>query len=117
MGMYEIPRNVKGEGRILMIFSLKSLLYSLGGVGIGLIFYLILKAVNLGIIGLIIAGILALIGFVAGTCKMPEIESIKFTKYTAGENIDEIIKRAIKFKLKKNRIYVYAKEETEDGDK
>ena len=43
MGTYNLPRNVKGEGRILFIFTTKSLIYSAVGVGVGLIFYLIFK--------------------------------------------------------------------------
>ncbi len=31
MGTYNIPRNVKGEGRILFIFSGKSLIYTMIG--------------------------------------------------------------------------------------
>ena len=61
--------------------------------------------------------IFALIGFLAGTFKIPRVDSIPFTRNTAGENIDEIIKRAIKFKLKKNKIYVYAKEEKDNVNK
>lgn len=117
MGMYEIPRNVKGEGRILMIFSLKSLLWTFGGAAFGFIFYLLFKIIGLGTVGLVIVGIFALIGFAIGTLKMPAIESIKMTRQTEGEYLDEVIKRAIKFKLKKNRIYVYAKEEKEDAIK
>ena len=43
MGTYNVPRNVKGEGRILFIFSTKSLIYTVVGAGIGLIFYIIFK--------------------------------------------------------------------------
>ena len=43
MQSYEIPRNYKGEGRILYIFSTKGLIYTAAGIGIGLIFYVILK--------------------------------------------------------------------------
>jgi len=52
-----------------------------------------------------------LIGFVIGTFKIPEIPGLKFTEKTGGENIDNIIKRAITFKMKKRRIYIYTKEE------
>ena len=41
MGTYNLPRNVKGEGRILFIFSGKSFLYSIIGGGVGLLFYLL----------------------------------------------------------------------------
>ena len=42
MRTYEIPRNYKGEGRILFIFSTKALIYTVIGAAIGLIFYLYL---------------------------------------------------------------------------
>ena len=38
MGTYNLPRNVKGEGRILFIFTGKSFIYAIAGGGIGLIF-------------------------------------------------------------------------------
>ena len=41
MGTYNVPRNVKGEGRILFIFTPKSLIYTVIGVAIGLLFYFI----------------------------------------------------------------------------
>ena len=40
MGTYNLPRNVKGEGRILFIFSSKSFLYTIIGGAVGLLFYL-----------------------------------------------------------------------------
>lgn len=52
-----------------------------------------------------------IIGFSIGTFKIPESSSFEITKKAGGSNIDEIIVRAIKFKKKKNRIYVYTKEE------
>jgi hypothetical protein len=39
---------------------------------------------------------------------------MKWAKINAGENLDDIIFRAIKFKQKKNKIYVYKGEETDD---
>lgn len=115
MGTYNIPRNVKGEGRILFIFSTKSLIYSVVGVLVGLPFYFILSALKMTLVGFIITGLMALIGFVIGTFKFPEIASLKFTKTVGGENIDDIIKRAIKFKLKGKKIYLYTKEEEKNG--
>ena len=41
MGTYNVPRNVKGEGRILFIFSTKSLITASIGGAVGLIFYFI----------------------------------------------------------------------------
>ena len=97
-----------------MIFSTKSLITTLAVGAIGFIFYLIFSMVGLKTVGLIIVGIFALIGFVIGTCKMPKIETLQVSRQTAGENLDDIIKRAIKFKLKRNKIYVYAKEEKDN---
>ena len=41
MSTHYIPRNVKGEGRFLYIFTTKSLITSAIGAGIGFIFYYI----------------------------------------------------------------------------
>ena len=38
---------------------------------------------------------------------MPEISGLNFTKKVGGENLDDIIKRAIMFKTKGSKIYVY----------
>lgn len=62
-------------------------------------------------IGAGLVGFFGLIGFVIGTFKMPESANFEITKKTGGENIDEVILKAIKFKNKKNRIYLYTKEE------
>ncbi len=111
MGTYNIPRNVKGEGRILFIFSGKSLIYTVIGVGVGLPFYGLFSLMNLHVVGIVAIVITALIGFVIGTFKMPEIGILKFTKTVSGEKIDDIIKRGIMFKKKGSKIYLYTKEE------
>ena len=106
MKSYEIPRNVKGEGRILYIFSTKGLIYTAVGAGIGLIFFFLFKFMGLSFVGLIVTGIFALIGFLIGTLKIPKIEAFEVTKKTSGENLDDILKRYINFKRKKEKIYV-----------
>lgn len=111
VGTYNLPRNVKGEGRILYVFSTKALLYTFVGVLIGFVFYLILNIFGLEMLSYIIIGILGLIGFIIGTFKVPESNAFKITKNAGGENIDDVIKRAVKFKLKRNRVYVYKKQE------
>jgi len=115
MGTYNIPRNVKGEGRILFIFSTKSMIYTAIAAVLGLPFYFIFSAMQTTIVGIIIMAFFGLIGFFIGTFKFPEIGALKFTKTVGGENIDEIIKRAIKFKKRGNRIYLYTKEEKKNG--
>lgn len=111
MGTYNIPRNVKGEGRILFIFSVKSMIYTLIAGVVGLPIYFIFSILGLNLIGVIAIGICALVGFIIGTFKMPEIAALKFTKKVGGENIDDVIKRAIKFKKNGKKIYLYTKEE------
>lgn len=119
MGTYNLPRNVKGEGRILFVFSTKALIYSTIGVVVGLPIYFIFSLLNISIVGIIAILLFALIGFSIATFKVPEISSVEFTKKTGGENIDDVIKRGIKFKMKHNRIYVYdrEKQDTKGGTK
>lgn len=62
MGSYYIPSDkLKGEGRILYIFTTKSLIWTAVGALIGLIFYLIFQIVGLGTVGLVILVVLALV--------------------------------------------------------
>ena len=111
MGTYLIPRDLKGEGRILTVFSYKALLYTVIGLVIGYVFYFIFNLIKLSTVGLISMGIFALIGFSIGTFKMPNTKNFEITKKTGGEKIDDVLIRLIKFKMKKNRIYIYTKEE------
>ncbi len=110
MGTYNIPRNVKGEGRILFVFSTKALIYTGIGALAGGIFYIIFSLLSLNFIGIIFVLAFGLIGFLIGTLKMPSAQKFAITRETGGENIDDIIKRVIKFKMKKDKIYVYTKE-------
>ena len=114
MRTYEIPRNYKGESRILYIFSMKALMYTAIGLVPGIILYFICSLFNATTVGIIATVICGGIGFLIGTFKMPDTRKFKITEKTGGEAIDDIIKRAIKFKRKKNRIYVYMKEETKN---
>ena len=111
MGTYQVPRNVKGEGRILFVFSTKALIYSAIGLGVGFFFVLLFGIINLSIIGYILMLILAVAGFIIGTFKMPDTNAFEITKKTGGENIDDVIKRAIKYKRNGGNIYIYKKPE------
>lgn len=112
MNTYNIPRNVKGEGRILFVFSTKALIYCFVGVAIGFIFNLLFALFDLKMVGYIMMLVFGLIGFIIGTFKIPESSAFELTKKTGGENIDNVIIRAFKFKMKKNRIYIYTKQKT-----
>ena len=114
MNTYFIPRNTKGEGKIFYIFSIKALIYTVVGIAIGAIFYFILNMFGLGMVGIIIMGILALLGFIIATLKIPDTNGIELTRKAGGQSIDEIIIRYFKFKMNKKKIYVYKQEGTED---
>lgn len=114
MQVHEIPRNYKGESRILFIFSVKALMYTGIGAMVGGLFYLILSIIGLKAIGIWFVPFFGVIGFGIGTFKMPDSKKFKITEKTGGEAIDDVIKRWIKFKSQKNKIYVYLKEETKD---
>lgn len=111
MGTYNLPRNVRGEGRILFIFSTKSLITTCVGGAVGLIFYFIFKIFNLTMVGIVITLIFALVGYAIGMFKIPDTNGLEITRKTGGENIDDIIMRYIKFKKNNKKIYVYTKEE------
>lgn len=113
-GPYNIPRNYKGENKILFIFSMKAFLFTIGGVVIALPFYFIFKALKMGMIGLILIVVFGLIGFAAGTFKIPDNANWEFTKKVGGESIDTIFLRWFRFKQKHSRIYVYKEEEAKD---
>ena len=101
MGSYAIPNNkLKGEGRFLVIFTTKSLIFTAAGALLGTPIYLILS------IGLIIIAILAIIGYLTATIKFPQTTG-KVGRYLAGDTLDEIIIKYIKFK-KSRKIYSYA---------
>ena len=110
MGTYNLPRSVKGEGRILFIFTGKSMLYTVIAGAVGLLFYFIFSLLDLTVVGIVLTVIFALIGFIIGTLKMQNIGKFKFTQKTGGENLDDIIKRAIKFKTRGKKIYIYEEE-------
>lgn len=110
MGTYNIPRNLRGETRILIIFSVKSLITTAIGALIGAIFLFIFSLLGLKIVGIIIMAVFALIGYAMGTFKIPTLAGLPFTKKIGGESLDEIIKRYIKFRMNR-KIYTYTKEE------
>lgn len=106
MGTYYIPRNYKGETRILYIFSIKSLITTAIGAAIGAIFFGLFSMLALKKVGIILMAVFAVIGYIIGAVKIPTIVSIPVTKKIGGEPISEIIIRYIKFK-KKRKMYTY----------
>lgn len=95
-----------------MIFTTKSLIASCCGATIGLAFYYFFKVFfGLGAIGLVITLIFAAIGYGITTLKVPETNNFEITRKTGGDRIDDVILRALKFRQKGKRIFVYTKEE------
>lgn len=113
MGTYYIPRNYKGESRILYIFSIKSLITTAIGAGIGSIFMFLFSALALKNIGIIIMGAFAVIGYIIGAVKIPTIANVPVTKKIGGEPISEIIIRYFKFK-KNRKMYTYCQSTKEE---
>lgn len=114
-GPYNIPRNTKGEGRFLYIFSTKALIVTaILGVLAYFIFKLIGNAIGYSTLGIIGAVIFGILGFAITSFKIPDSNNFEITRKAGGEYIDKIIIRFIKFKLKKNKIYMYFTEEKND---
>ena len=110
MATHYIPKNLKGETRILMIFSTHSLVTTAIGLGVGGALFFILSLLKLKAVGVILLLLFALIGFAAGTFKIPKITGLNFTKNIEGDSIDELVIRYAKFKANK-KVYSYTKEE------
>lgn len=106
------------SGRILYIFTRKSFAYTVAFGVVGLAFYYVIGVLlKYKMAGIITAIAVAAIGYAIATFKMPHISKFEITKKTAGEKLDDIILRWLKFKSKNNRIYVlYTEEEKKNGD-
>ncbi len=106
MGTHIIPREVEGEGRILIIFSMWGFIGTLIGIGVGAIFYSIFNAIGATLVGWILLGICALIGFIVGQVKIPKSNAFDLFKKTGGDFVYEVIAKY--FEYKKNRkVYTY----------
>ena len=105
---YMIPRDTKGEGKILMIFSKKSFLWTIGFAFFALItIYPICLIFELSLIGIACVLLFGLIGFGIGSLKMPNSQNFEIFRKTGGENIDEILIRLLKFKKGGKKVYLY----------
>ncbi len=116
MATHNIPRDVKGEGRILFIFTTHSLIFAAAGLVVGLLVSSLIGVIfSQFYVKLIICLIFAAIGYGIATLKIPDSPRFEITRKAGGERIDDVIMRAIKFKAQKRRIYVYTKEEKNNG--
>lgn len=109
MGSYYIPsNNLKGESRILYIFTAKSLIFTAVGGLIGLLFYFVFGVIlGISILGYMFIAIFAVLGYIIATVKIPAGGNSKLSKNVGGDSIDDIIKRYILFK-KTRKVYTYS---------
>lgn len=123
-GPYNIPRNTKGEIRYFNVFSGRALIETAIGVLIGFSLSYgtihLLKSIDINIgdsfiIELAVTVILGFLGFAISSFKIPDSPNFEITRKAGGEYIDQIILRYIKFKRKKNTIYISVTEDEEDG--
>ena len=105
---YMIPRDTKCEGKILMIFSKKSFLWTIASASVGLItIYPICTILGIPFIGMIGTLLFGFIGFIISSCKMPNSQNFEIFRKTGGENMDEILIRLLKFKKGGKKVYLY----------
>ena len=107
MKSYYLPREYGGEGKILYIFSIKSLIYTGIGVFIGIMINSVLKMFGIGKAFIPLLLIFGGIGYCTATLKMPNSSNFEITRKTGGEKIDEVIKRWFLFKMKHGKVYIY----------
>jgi len=108
MGTYYIPNNkLKGEGRILYIFTGKSLIATGIGAAIGSIPYLIIKSFGHPYIGFLVMVLFAIIAYLFVTIKVPTMGTTRLTKNVGGESLDQIFREYLIFK-KNRKVYSYA---------
>lgn len=105
MGTHLIPRDVEGEGRILIIFTPQGLIGTLVGGLIGIVFYNIFAALGASIVGWVAVGVFGLLGFIVGQGTVPDTNAMPLFKKVGGEAVWKVIVKYIKFK-KTRKIYV-----------
>lgn len=103
---YSVPRNVKGETRLLYIFSVKSLLFTIGFGIIGVILYFIFSIIQLKMLGIVMVVLFALIGFGVGSLVIPDTPLVGNLRKAGGEAVSDILFRMLTFK-KRKKIYLY----------
>lgn len=103
---YTVPRRVKGESRILMIFSVKSLISTIIGALIGIVPGLLFSSAGFTKIGFFIVVAFAAIGFGLVTLKIPDAAVMGKFRKAGGEIVGDILFRTLTFKGRK-KIYIY----------
>ena len=119
-GSYYVPRSVKGETRLLYIFTVKSFATTIAFALVGVLLYFILSGfVNFGIIGTVIfVGLFGAIGYGLATITIPDAPIMGTLRKAGGENIGAMILRVLTFRKKKKMyIYNYKRNANDGGNK
>lgn len=103
---YTVPRSAKGESRILNIFTVKSLLSTVGFAVVGLIPFFIFQAIGLTTIGVIILVVFAVLGYGMAMLTIPDSPVMGKLRKAGGEKLGDIVWRTITFS-KRKAIYLY----------
>lgn len=103
---YYVPRSVKGESRILIIFTIRSFVWTLAVGSIGALIWMLGSSFISFIPGILITGFCGGIGYIIGTMKIPDVPAMGKFRKAGGENISDIIFRFITFKGRR-KIYLY----------
>ena len=111
MGTHLIPREIDGDARILLIFEPKGFLGTLVGVGVGAVFYSLCSSLGATVVGWVLLGICAVIGFVIGQVKVPDSTAFSLFKKVGGDHVRSVIVKYMAFK-KNRKLYIY-----EEGEK
>ena len=106
---YFVPRNVKGESRILYIFTVKSFLFTLAFGVVGFLIWQLISsilAIDNVFAMLICTAIFAGIGYLIGALKIPDSPLMGVFRKAGGEYLSDIIFRFMTFTRRK-KIYLY----------
>lgn len=112
MGTHLIPREIDGDGRILIVFTQEGFIGTLIGIAVGSILYSFSSAFGATLVGWVLLALSALIGFVIGQLKVPESNAFSLFKKTGGEYIRDVIANYLAFR-RNRKIYMY--DETDYG--
>lgn len=103
---YTVPRNVKGESRLLYIFTMKSIVTTAIFAALGLPIFFILNNFGMTLPGLITLSVFGAIGYFIGVLKIPDTPLVGNLRKAGGEEVSDILIRIATFGRRK-KIYVY----------
>ena len=101
-GSYVVPRNVKGESRLLYIFTIKSfiatLAFGLSGLGIWFLIQTLAGFTSSIFVTIAVVAVFAGIGYALATVKIPDIPMMGALRKAGGENIGAMLIRLVTFR-------------------